>query len=35
MRRSNKRLTRIIVAVIGLIVVIGMILGMVIPLLRR
>jgi hypothetical protein len=35
MRRSNKRLTRIIIAVIGLIVIIGMILGMVIPLLRR
>jgi hypothetical protein len=35
MRRSNKRLTRIIIAVIGVIVVVGMILGMVTPLLRH
>lgn len=34
MRQSNKRLTRIIIAVIGIIVVVGMILGMVTPLLR-
>jgi hypothetical protein len=35
MRRSNKRLTRIIIAIIGIIVVVGMILGMVTPLLRH
>jgi type IV secretory pathway component VirB8 len=35
MRRSNKRLTRIIIIAIGVIVVIGMVLGMVTPLLRR
>lgn len=35
MRHSNKRLTRIILAVIGVIVVVGMILGMLTPLLRR